>query len=137
MSKSLQRSIQREPVVRNHADLVWSVADLLRGDYKRSEYGRVILPLVVLRRLDGVLSPTKEKVLSRYNALEGRSFEYRGPIVRDRPRPLRYTTEIRSGRTVSLVGTKWSCLRIRSSQHWFDLYGSNSRGCWWSRNSRC
>ena len=70
--KSLQRSIQREPVVRNHADLIWSVADLLRGDYKRSEYGRVILPLVVLRRLDGVLSPTKDKVLSRYEALEGR-----------------------------------------------------------------
>lgn len=70
--QSLQRSIQREPVVRNHADLIWSVADLLRGDYKRSEYGRVILPLVVLRRLDGVLSPTKEKVLSRYEALAGR-----------------------------------------------------------------
>lgn len=34
---------------------IWSVADLLRGDYKQSEYGKVILPLTVLRRLDSVL----------------------------------------------------------------------------------
>ena len=40
--------------IRNHAAFIWSVADLLRGDYKQSEYGRVILPLVVLRRLDRV-----------------------------------------------------------------------------------
>lgn len=38
---------------------LWSVADLLRGDYKQSEYGRVILPFTVLRRLDCVLEPTK------------------------------------------------------------------------------
>ena len=44
---------------------IWSVADLLRGDYKASEYGRVILPFVVLRRLDCVLEPTKEAVLKR------------------------------------------------------------------------
>jgi type I restriction enzyme M protein len=43
--------------------LVWPIADLLRGDYKRSEYGKVLLPLVVLRRLDCVLEQTKEKVL--------------------------------------------------------------------------
>lgn len=41
---------------------IWSVADLLRGDYKQSEYGRVILPLVVLRRLDQVLAPTRQAV---------------------------------------------------------------------------
>jgi len=41
---------------------IWSVADLLRGDYKQSEYGRVILPFTVLRRLDCVLEPTKEAV---------------------------------------------------------------------------
>jgi type I restriction enzyme M protein len=43
---------------------IWSVADLLRGDYKQSEYGRVILPFTVLRRLDCVLEPTKAKVLA-------------------------------------------------------------------------
>ncbi|WP_123627287.1 HsdM family class I SAM-dependent methyltransferase [Streptomyces sp. SAI-097] len=43
----------------NHA---WSVADLLRGDYKQSDYGKVILPFTVLRRLECVLAPTREKV---------------------------------------------------------------------------
>ena len=46
------------------SSLIWSVADLLRGDYKPSEYGRVILPFTVLRRLDCVLAPTKAAVLA-------------------------------------------------------------------------
>ena len=50
-------------VIKNHAGFIWSVADLLRGVYKQSEYGRVILPLTVLRRLDCVLEPTKGEVL--------------------------------------------------------------------------
>ncbi len=41
---------------------IWGVADLLRGDYKQSEYGRVILPFLVLRRLDQVLTPTRQAV---------------------------------------------------------------------------
>ena len=53
---------QRE-AIRNHAAFIWSVADLLRGDYKQSEYGKVILPLTVIRRLDCVLEPTKQAVL--------------------------------------------------------------------------
>jgi type I restriction enzyme M protein len=48
---------------------IWGVADLLRGDYKQSEYGKVILPLTVLRRLDCVLEKTKAKVLARAAAL--------------------------------------------------------------------
>jgi type I restriction enzyme M protein len=51
--------------------LIWSVADLLRGDYKQSEYGRVILPFTVLRRMDGVLAPTKAKVLAEYKKKTG------------------------------------------------------------------
>lgn len=47
----------------NLSSFIWSVADLLRGDYKQSEYGKVILPLTVLRRLDCVLEPTKAAVL--------------------------------------------------------------------------
>ncbi|MTD44856.1 N-6 DNA methylase [Conexibacter sp. W3-3-2] len=46
-----------------HVAFIWSVADLLRGDYKQSEYGKVILPLTVLRRLDCVLEATKPAVL--------------------------------------------------------------------------
>ncbi|WP_009980177.1 type I restriction-modification system subunit M [Burkholderia pseudomallei] len=55
----------------NHQALssfIWSVADLLRGDYKQSEYGRVILPFTVLRRLDCVLEPTKAAVLAEFEA---------------------------------------------------------------------
>lgn len=42
--------------------LIWNVADLLRGDYKQNEYGPVILPFLVLRRLDQVLAPTRSAV---------------------------------------------------------------------------
>lgn len=46
------------------SSFIWSVADLLRGDYKQSDYGKVILPFTVLRRLDCVLESTKEAVLA-------------------------------------------------------------------------
>jgi len=55
----------------NHQSLsafIWSVADLLRGDYKQSEYGKVILPFTVLRRLDCVLEATKPAVLAEFDA---------------------------------------------------------------------
>jgi type I restriction enzyme M protein len=55
----------------NHQALssfIWSVADLLRGDYKQSEYGRVILPFTVLRRLDCVLDATKAAVVEEFDA---------------------------------------------------------------------
>ena len=47
----------------NLSSFLWSVADLLRGDYKQSEYGKVILPFTVLRRLDCVLEGTRDAVL--------------------------------------------------------------------------
>ncbi len=50
----------------NLSAFIWSVADLLRGDYKQSEYGKVILPFTVLRRLDCVLAPTKQAVLAEH-----------------------------------------------------------------------
>jgi type I restriction enzyme M protein len=58
--------------IKNHADFIWSVADLLRGDYKQSEYGKVILPLTVIRRLDCVLEPTKDAVLAKHKQLAGK-----------------------------------------------------------------
>ncbi len=63
--------------IKNHAAFIWSVADLLRGDYKQSEYGKVILPLTVIRRLDCVLEPTKAKVLAIH-----RQFGDRDPLLR-------------------------------------------------------
>src|SRR5262245_37019934 len=52
----------------NLSSFIWSVADLLRGDYKQSEYGKVILPFTVLRRLDCVLGATKPAVLAELDA---------------------------------------------------------------------
>tara|TARA_R110002073_G_scaffold177188_12_gene335184 strand:- start:14381 stop:14662 length:282 start_codon:yes stop_codon:yes gene_type:complete len=54
----------------NLSSFIWSVADLLRGDYKQSEYGKVILPFTVLRRLDCVLEPTKDAVLKEKDKRE-------------------------------------------------------------------
>ena len=54
----------------NLSSFLWSVADLLRGDYKQSDYGKVILPFTVLRRLDCVLEGTKPEVLAEKAARE-------------------------------------------------------------------
>lgn len=54
----------------NLAAFIWSVADLLRGDFRRSEFGRVILPLTLLRRLECVLEPTRDEVLRQYQSLK-------------------------------------------------------------------
>ena len=47
----------------NLSSFIWSVADLLRGDYKQSDYGKAILPFTVPRRLGCVLEGTKDAVL--------------------------------------------------------------------------
>ena len=69
-----------DETINNHDAFIWSVADLLRGVYKQSEYGRVILPLTVLRRLDCVLEATKPKVLEVAAKLP-ESLENRAPIL--------------------------------------------------------
>lgn len=55
--------------ISNLGSFVWSIAEILRGDFKQSEYGKVILPFVVLRRLDCILESSKEAVLSANNTL--------------------------------------------------------------------
>ncbi len=52
----------------NLASYIWAIADLLRGDFKQSQYGRIILPLTLLRRLECVLAPSKDSVLTETNA---------------------------------------------------------------------
>ncbi|WP_188398316.1 class I SAM-dependent DNA methyltransferase [Sporomusa sp. GT1] len=49
--------------INDQANFIWSIADLLRGNFKQSEYGKVILPFTVLRRFDCVLAPSKVKIL--------------------------------------------------------------------------
>ncbi|TVT95145.1 type I restriction-modification system subunit M [Haloferax volcanii] len=64
------------------ADFIWSIADLLRGDYKQSEYQKVILPLTVLRRLDCVTQRNKEDVLERYEQLEKQGIQNVAPALK-------------------------------------------------------
>ncbi len=63
------------------ANFIWSIADLLRGDYKQSDYGKVILPLVVLRRLDSVLDGTKDKVLKKHEEVKTMKLQNFDPIL--------------------------------------------------------
>jgi type I restriction enzyme M protein len=63
------------------ANFLWSVADLLRGDYRQSDYGKVILPMTVLRRLDCVLRDTKPKVLAKYEEKKGGRVTNLDPIL--------------------------------------------------------
>jgi type I restriction enzyme M protein len=63
------------------ANFIWSIAELLRGDYKQSDYGKVVLPFTVLRRLDCVLEPTKEKVLDKLAVVEKMNLENIDPIL--------------------------------------------------------
>ncbi len=60
---------------------IWSVADLLRGDYKQADYGKVILPFTVLRRLDCVLDATKGQVLKKYESLKGGQVKNLEPVL--------------------------------------------------------
>jgi type I restriction enzyme M protein len=55
----------------NLASESWAIADLLRGDFKQSQYGRIILPFCLLRRLECVLEGTKDKVLAEYEKIQG------------------------------------------------------------------
>lgn len=55
--------------INEQANFIWSIADLLRGDFKQSEYGKVILPFTVLRRFDCVLAPSKAKILEANKTL--------------------------------------------------------------------
>src|SRR3954470_8519424 len=63
------------------ANFLWGVADLLRGDYKQADYGKVILPMTVLRRLDCELDATKAKVLAKYEGLKGGKVQNLDPIL--------------------------------------------------------
>jgi type I restriction enzyme M protein len=62
------------------SSFIWSVADLLRGDYKQSEYGKVILPFTVLRRLDCVMEKTKAAVLAEREKRKKAGFYNTSPL---------------------------------------------------------
>lgn len=62
-------------------NFIWSIAELLRGPYKKEQYGDVILPMAVLRRFDCVLAETKEEVLKEYEALKKTGLQNMDPVL--------------------------------------------------------
>ena len=63
------------------AAFLWSVADLLRGDFKQSQYGRIILPFTLLRRLECVLEATKADVLAKYERVKAMPIEAQDKLL--------------------------------------------------------
>jgi len=64
------------------ANFIWSIADLIRDAFRRSKYQDVILPFTVLRRIDCVLAPTKQKVLERVAKLKAKDLQNPDPQLR-------------------------------------------------------
>ncbi|WP_309520861.1 type I restriction-modification system subunit M [Brevibacillus agri] len=60
---------------------MWTIAEILRGPYKKEDYGKVVLPMAVLRRFDCVLEETKEEVLSQYEKFKHLPQESRDEIL--------------------------------------------------------
>ena len=65
-------NMEHHETPKNQASTIWNIADILRGGWKQHEYQDVILPLVVLKRLDSVLAKTKQEVLRTQNDMDGK-----------------------------------------------------------------
>ncbi|WP_396655632.1 N-6 DNA methylase [Microbacterium sp.] len=68
----------------NHATFIWSIADLLRGSFKKHQYGDIILPFTVLRRLDAVLAPTKQAVFAAVEQATKDGIPVRASLLRNK-----------------------------------------------------
>ncbi|WP_217913850.1 type I restriction-modification system subunit M [Miltoncostaea marina] len=68
--------------LRNHAAFIWSIAETLRGPYKRSEYGHVILPFTLMRRLDQAMEDTKDAVVAEAKRRRDQGIENVEPLLR-------------------------------------------------------
>jgi type I restriction enzyme M protein len=62
-------------------NFIWTIAELLRGPYKKEQYGDVVLPISVLRRFDCVLESTKNDVLEKYESLKKANLQNVDPIL--------------------------------------------------------
>jgi type I restriction enzyme M protein len=68
----------------NHATFIWSIADLLRGSFKAHQYGDIILPFTVLRRLDAVLAPTQKAVFEAVEQAKADGLPVRASLLRNK-----------------------------------------------------
>ena len=88
---------QNRGLSHGHGQLIWAVADFLRGDYRQSEYAKVILPLTVLRHFDCVLKPTKDAALAKYEQLKG-NVDHIDPVMESVNKEQFFNTEVPQGK---------------------------------------
>jgi len=104
------------------ASFIWSVADLLRGDYKQSDYGKVILPFTLLRRLECVLQDTREEVLNEYEAKKKLGIPL-DAILKQKSKQSFYNT---SEFTLEKLANAADQSRA-DFEHYLDLFSENTR----------
>jgi type I restriction enzyme M protein len=96
----------------------WVVADKLRGHYMRHEYGEVILPLTVLRRLDGVLAPTRRAVWDRDEVLAAQGVQNKErPLLVAAKLPFYNTSRFNFEKLISENDNKFVAKNLRPIQH--------------------
>lgn len=105
----------------NLGGFIWGVADLLRGPFKQSEYGRIILPFTVLRRLESVLEPTREAVLKKLEELQGQGIDLDLVLPRVANAPF-YNTSRYS------LGTLGQTNTLANLGDYVSKFSSNARG---------
>ena len=62
-------------MAKTNATLIWNIAELLRGPFQPNQYGDVVLPFTILRRLDCILEPTKEQVIAAYKQAQSQKID--------------------------------------------------------------
>ena len=65
--------------IQEKSNLIWAIADKIREYYKPHEYGKVILPMTVIKRFNDILAPTKDKVLEVYEKVK--TFDIKDPFL--------------------------------------------------------
>jgi len=83
-TRERRRSTEVTILSSNHASFIWSIADLLRGSFKAHQYGDIVLPFTVLRRLDAVLAPNKAEVLKVVQEAASKDMPVRPALLRAR-----------------------------------------------------
>ncbi len=103
------------------AAFIWSVADLLRGDFRQSQYGRIILPFTVLRRLECVLEPTRDRVLAKYKEVKKRDEETQSKFLKRAAKQWFYNT------SKLTLGTLSNTQTLKDIENYVASFGKDGR----------
>lgn len=115
---------QNDLHLENYSDLIWSVADMLRGSFQEDDYGAIILPFALLRRIECALAPTREIVVQKYEVMRNAGMvlesHYSDVLKKESEAPFFNTTKI----TLNTIGAS----NTRSDmQAYLDGFSRNIR----------